>query len=127
MPSVTIKYTGDYTKTRNWLEKMKRDWLMKHLDKYGKEGVKALASATPVKTGKTAASWTYEIESGPGYSKIIWSNTNINGYVNIALILQMGHGTRTGGYVQGRDYINPAIRPIFDKLADEAWKEVTES
>lgn len=127
MPSVTIKYTGDYTKTKNWLQKMKSNWLMRHLDKYGKEGATALASATPRNTGATAASWSYVIESGPGFSRIVWTNNNTNGPVNIALILQQGHGTRNGGYVQGRDYINPAIRPIFDKLANEAWKEVTES
>lgn len=127
MPTVTIKYTGDYTKTKNWLEKMKGNWIMRHLDKYGKAGVEALSSATPVNTGATAASWSYTIESGHGFSRIVWTNNNTNGPVNIALIIQQGHGTRNGGYVQGRDYINPAIRPIFDKLADEAWKEVTES
>ena len=76
MPSVTIKYTGDYTKTKNWLQKMKSNWLMRHLDKYGKEGAAALASATPRNTGATAASWSYVIESGPGFSRIVWTNNN---------------------------------------------------
>ena len=90
-------------------------------------GVDALAAATPVDTGKTAASWTYEIEKKNGSYSIVWLNTNVNKYVNIALILQYGHGTRNGGYVKGRDYINPAIQPIFDKIAEDAWREVTDS
>ena len=95
------------------------------LDKYGQAGVAALASATPTDTGKTASSWRYEIISTGSGFKIDFLNSNINENVNIALILQYGHGTGTGGYVAGRDYINPAIQPVFDKLADEAWKEVT--
>ena len=128
MAGAIIKYTGDYSKTKSWLEKLRGDWIRKHLDKYGKKGVEALSQATPIRTGKTAASWEYTIETGPGYSKIVWSNTNVvNDWANIAILLQMGHGTRNGGYVQGRDYINPALRPIFDKLVKDAWKEVTES
>ena len=95
------------------------------LDKYGHAGVSALAGATPMESGKTANSWTYEIETKGGYSTITFLNTNVNNGVNIALILQYGHGTGTGGWVEGRDYINPAIRPVFDKLADDAWKEIT--
>ena len=88
-------------------------------------GVDALASATPVESGLTAASWYFEVESGGGRHRITWKNSNVNGGVHIAIILQYGHGTGTGGYVQGRDYINPAIRPVFDKIEAEVWKEVT--
>lgn len=95
------------------------------LDKYGKQGVSALSSATPVDSGLTANSWTYEIENKGDQVTIFWGNTNVNKGVNIAVILQYGHGTRNGGYVAGRDYINPAIRPVFDAIANEAWKEVT--
>lgn len=97
----------------------------RNLEKYAREGVTALASATPVDSGETAASWDYEIQKGNGKVSIYWTNSNINDGVPIAVILQYGHGTNGGGYVQGRDYINPAIRPIFDKIAENAWKEVT--
>lgn len=95
------------------------------LDKYGMIGVEALAAATPVGSGKTADSWTYEIVGGRSSASIIWSNTNLNEGVNIAVILHYGHGTGTGGYVEGRGYITPAIQPVFDKIASDAWKEVT--
>ena len=95
------------------------------LDRYGKEGVRALSQATPTDTGLTAISWSYKVETSRSGAKITWYNTNIQNGVPIALILQYGHGTGTGGYVEGRDYINPAIQPIFDKLAEEAWREVT--
>ena len=95
------------------------------LDKNGREGVAALASATPVDSGLTASSWYYEIVNRIGSAKITFYNSNIQNGVPIAIILQYGHGTRNGGWVQGRDYINPAIQPIFDKIANEAWKEVT--
>jgi hypothetical protein len=88
-------------------------------------GVDALANATPVESGLTAQSWYYEVESGGGRHRITWKNRNVNQGVPIAIILQYGHGTGTGGYVAGRDYINPAIRPAFEKIADEVWKEVT--
>lgn len=94
------------------------------LDKYGREGVAALSSATPVESGKTASSWSYEIERQNGAVSIVFKNSNVNKGVPIAIILQLGHGTGTGGWVEGRDYINPAIQPIFDKLANEAWEEV---
>lgn len=93
-------------------------------DKYGKEGVAALSAATPVDTGKTAASWDYEVIYSKGDVSIVWTNSNIYRGIPIALIIQMGHATKSGTYVQGRDYINPAIRPIFDRMADELWKEV---
>jgi hypothetical protein len=99
--------------------------IMHVLKKYGEEGVKALRDATPKDSGETADSWGYEItKDGRGYV-ITWTNSKKNKGVPIAIILQYGHGTGTGGYVEGRDYINPATRPIFDAIAEEAWKEVT--
>ncbi len=127
---ITISHKGDFKKSIKFLNNIAEKVganspIERILNKYGAMGVDALSAATPVDTGKTAASWIYEIEmNGEGYI-ITWSNTNVNKYVNIALILQQGHGTRNGGYVAGRDYINPAIQPIFDKMADEAWREVT--
>lgn len=116
---------GDWEPTRRWLEKAKNLRLAHVLEKYGQMGVDALAAATPVESGLTAQSWFFEVESRGGYSRIIWKNSNVNAGVPIAIILQYGHGTGTGGYVQGRDYINPAIRPVFDKIEAEVWKEVT--
>ena len=107
------------------LEKAERGAKIGDLDKYGREGVAALASATPVSTGLTANSWDYKIERKNGSATITFYNTNIQNGVPIAIILQYGHGTRNGGWVQGRDYINPAIQPIFDKIAEHAWREVT--
>lgn len=95
------------------------------LERYAQMGVSALASATPVDSGQTASCWGYEIEVSGEDATIYWTNTNQNKGVYIAVILQYGHGTGTGGYVQGRDYINPAIRPVFEKIAEEAWREVT--
>lgn len=121
-----IKLTskGDFSKTFKFLKTMRNFKIENILDKYAKQGVVALQNATPVDSGKTAHSWGYEIESGKNSATIHWYNTNTNRGVNIAVILQYGHGTGTGGYVQGRDYINPAMRPIFDKIADAAWNEV---
>lgn len=107
------------------MERIKESVHLSDLDKYGREGVSALASATPVDSGKTASSWSYEIIKEKDSVKLTFSNSNIQNGVPIAVILQYGHATRNGGWVQGRDYINPAIRPIFDKIADQAWKEVT--
>lgn len=122
---ISFRQKGDFSKLTRFLEKAKEVVKMGDLDKYGREGVAALASATPVDTGKTAASWEYEIINKDGVAEIIWKNTNIQNGVPIAIILQYGHGTKNGGWVQGRDYINPAIRPVFDKIANDAWKEVT--
>jgi hypothetical protein len=97
----------------------------KNLDRFGREGVAALANATPVDSGLTASSWTYEIEQGSGSVSITWLNTNTVSGVNVAIILQYGHGTGTGGYVQGQDYINPVIKPLFDRIAEDVWKAVT--
>ena len=124
-----ISYThkGDLSKTTRFLERAKEVVRMSNLDKFGQEGVAALASATPVESGKTANSWYYEIEHTNGSVKISFCNSNVNKGVPIAIILQYGHGTRNGGWVEGRDYINPAIQPIFDKIANEMWREVTKS
>lgn len=122
---ITFRQKGDFSKASRYLERLKEAAKLGVLDKYGREGVAALASATPTETGLTASSWTYEIERKGNSVSIVYKNSNINKGVPIAVILQYGHGTGTGGWVQGRDYINPAIQPVFDRIADEAWKEVT--
>ena len=113
--------------TLQFLKRIKDLRIESILKKYGEEGVSALMAATPKDTGLTSTMWGYEIEKTADGWSINWTNDNINNYVNIAVILQYGHGTGTGGYVAGRDYINPAMAPIFDKLADEAWNEVTKA
>lgn len=122
---ITFRQKGDFSKASRYFERLKEAAKLGVLDKYGREGVAALASATPTETGLTASSWTYEIERKGNSVSIVYKNSNINKGVPIAVILQYGHGTGTGGWVQGRDYINPAIQPVFDRIADEAWKEVT--
>jgi len=122
---ISFRQRGDFSKLTSFLEKAKNKVRLGDLDRYGREGVSALASATPVDTGQTANSWTYKIVQNNGSVSIEYHNTNIQNGVPIAIILQYGHGTRNGGWVQGRDYINPAIQPIFDKLANDAWREVT--
>ena len=121
---ITFRQKGDFSKLTRYLEKVKSVVKLSDLDKYGKEGVAALASATPVDTGLTASSWSYEIKHQNGRVSITFKNSNIQNGVPIAIILQYGHGTRNGGWVQGRDYINPAIQPIFDQIANDAWEEV---
>jgi len=125
MAGIRFKHRGNFNKTEKFFKRMTRREYLKVLEKYALVGVDALSSATPVDSGKTASSWTYEIHQSGGSATISWINTHVNKGVNIAVILQYGHGTGTGGYVQGRDYINPAIRPIFDRIAEDAWKEVT--
>jgi len=123
---ITFKSKGDYSKLTRYLERLKEKAKIGILDKYGKKGVEALRAATPVDTGTTAGSWYYEIENQNGVAKIEFCNSNIKeGWCNIAIILDQGHGTRNGGWVQGRHYIDRTIQPIFDELAEEAWKEVT--
>lgn len=123
----TFVQKGDFSKTDKFLKNVRDKNYIKILEKYAVQGVQALSSATPKKSGLTASSWSYKIVSNDRGVSIEWHNTNVNKGVNIAVILQYGHGTRNGGYVSGRDYINPALRPIFDKLANDAWKEVTRS
>lgn len=122
---ISFKQKGDFSKLTRYLEKAKSAVRLSNLDKYGREGVAALAAATPVDSGLTANSWYYQIEHKNGSVSITFNNSNIQNGVPIAIILQYGHGTRNGGYVQGRDYINPAIQPLFDKITNEAWREVT--
>ena len=122
---IKVRQKGDFKKLTSFLEKATEGRDIGILDKYGKKGVAALSSATPVDTGLTASSWFYKIENKNGVAKIEFHNSNIQNGVPIALILQYGHGTKNGGYVVGRDYINPAIQPVFDELAKNAWKEVT--
>ena len=122
---ISFRQKGDFSKLSRYFERVKEAAKIGVLDKYGQEGVAALASATPVDSGQTANSWYYEIKRQNGSVSIVFNNAHVNKGVPIAIILQYGHGTGTGGWVQGRDYINPAIRPIFDRIAEDAWKEVT--
>lgn len=121
---ITFQQKGDFKKTTDFFNKAKRRQYMSVLDRYGNEGVRALASATPVGSGKTAASWKYDIRSYRTGFKIVWTNSNIVNGVPIAVILQYGHATRNGGYVMGIDYVNPTMKPILDSIANDAWKEI---
>lgn len=125
MSMIKFNHKGDFSKASKYFENVKNAAHVSILDKYGQEGVAALSAATPVDSGLTAASWSYEIVHRKNSTSIVFNNSNIQNGVPIAVILQYGHGTGTGGWVQGRDYINPAMRPLFDKIANEAWKEVT--
>ena len=121
---IRFKQKGDFKNLESFLNRAGKFDMRTFLDRYGREGVEALRSNTPIDSGLTASSWDYYIDTNKRTSKIVWTNThNISG-VNIAIILQYGHATKNGGYVQGQDYINPAIRPIMDKIADDVWKEV---
>lgn len=122
---IKFRHKGDFSKATRYLERVKQAVNMGLLDRYGREGVAALSAATPVETGLTASSWYYEIENGRGSVKITFHNSNIQNGVPIAVILHYGHGTGNGGWVQGREYINTAIQPVFDRIVKEAWKEVT--
>ena len=122
---ISFRQKGDFSKLTRYFERVKHTARLSILDKYGREGVAALSSATPVDSGETANSWHYEITHENGSATISFYNTNLNQGVPIAIILQYGHATGTGGWVEGRDYINPAIQPIFDEIVDAAWKEVT--
>ena len=122
---ISFRQKGDFSKLTRYLERAKNVVRLGDLDRYGREGVAALESATPMDTGLTARSWYYRIDRTNDSVKIVFNNSNIQNGVPIAIILQYGHGTGTGGWVEGRDYINPAIQPIFDQLANDAWREVT--
>lgn len=121
---ITFRQKGSFKKTEKFLKKSFGKDYMRILEKYGEAGVDALSKATPVDTGQTASSWSYHIKKTRNYISVVWTNSHVEKGVNIAIILQYGHATRWGGYVQGIDYINPAMRPIFDSLAEHAWKEV---
>lgn len=120
-----IKVTGDFKKTKTFLNKLAARSYLKKLRVLAERGVVALSTATPIDTGKTASSWSYKIVEESGHVKIIWTNSNVtDDRTPVAVLIQTGHATRNGGYVVGRDYINPAIRPVFDQIAREAWLEV---
>lgn len=122
---ITFRQRGNFDKTSQLLQRYKHPFDIAILNKYGDKGIEVLSAATPVDTGKTADSWYYKINEQRGSVSIVFYNSNINEGVLIAIILQYGHGTRTGGWVAGRDYINPAIQPIFDKIVENVWREVT--
>ena len=122
---ITITEKGNFNNTERYLARLKSGQRLAVLNKYGSLGVAALSNATPIESGETANSWYYTIVDRKGYYSIRWHNRHIEDGVPIAIILQYGHGTGTGGYVEGRDYIMPAMRPIFDQIAAEAWREVT--
>jgi hypothetical protein len=124
---IRVQTTGSFSKTIDFLNRMKRREQFKVLHKYGAIGVAALKGATPVDHGETANSWYYQIVDKPGYFAIHWLNSHHDddGRIPVAILIQYGHATRQGGYVQGRDFINPAMRPIFDQMAADMWKEVT--
>lgn len=121
---IVISHKGSFAKTLRFLQKIRSKTFLERAHEYGRMGVDALSLATPRDTGKTAESWSYEIHSTGTSFTISWTNSNNNHGVYIAVLIQYGHGVKGGGYVQGRDYINPAMRPIFDQIADEVWLEV---
>ena len=123
---VRLRQTGDFKKTEHFLSGLIGAHYMNKLKKYGEKGVEALKAATPVDSGKTAESWSYEIVEEKGRTSIFWKNSNITDGVCVAIILHYGHGTRNGGFVEGRNYITPAIQPVLDEMADAVWKEVVQ-
>jgi hypothetical protein len=123
---IRFEQKGDFSKLERYLKKVKNTNIEAVLHKYGQKGVKALSAATPVESGLTARSWYYEIENTRNQIAINFYNSNVQNGVPIAVIIQHGHGTGSGGWVQGRDYINPAIQPIFDEITKDVWREVTE-
>jgi len=124
---ISLESSGSFKNTDAFLRRMSKGDIFSVLNDYGSKGVSALASATPVSSGLTASSWNYEVKKkGQNYS-IIWTNSNLKAGVPLVILLQYGHGTRNGGYVQGRDFINPAIKPIFDEIAEGVWRVVTSS
>lgn len=120
-----IDSRGSDDKIRSFLSRMQVGSVFSSLESFGQRGLDALASATPVNSGLTADSWTYEVVSKGGKYTVIWHNTNVVDGLPVAILIQYGHGTKDGGWVEGQDYINPAIQPVFDRLADEVWREVT--
>lgn len=125
---ITIEQKGDFSKLTSYFQKLKHVFKVSDLDKYGKAGVEALMLATPKDTGKTATSWSYEVVINDDSASIIFNNSNMTRMnIPVAILIQYGHGTRNGGYVQGIDYINPALRPVFQQMADEIWEEAKET
>lgn len=121
---ISFKHKGNFANTTRYFKRAKKAVNI-DFEKYGKAGVEALSSMTPVDTGETARSWYYKITKSNGKTEISFHNSNIQNGVLIAIILQYGHGTKSGGWIEGRDYINPAIQPLFDRLTNDAWREVT--
>lgn len=122
---IIFKHKGNFNNTEKALKKAARANYLRILHEYGRKGVAALASATPVDTGNTAGSWDYEISITKTAYRINWTNSHVEDGVPIAILIQYGHATRNGGYVEGRDYINPAMKSIFENMANEIWREVT--
>lgn len=126
--TVRMRTKGSFDKTFTFLKRMREKKFLEKLDMYAQKGVEALRAATPKDTGKTAASWDYEITDDGNVLTVTWINTNVvNDWYNVALMIQYGHGTGTGGYVEGIDYINPALRPVFEEMAGKIWEEVNKS
>ena len=125
MAGVSVTVKGDWHKTKGFLGFLIKKDFIKDLEVYGRQGVEALKAATPKDTGKTAESWDYEIHRSRGKVSIVWTNSNLANYIPVALLIQYGHATGTGAYIEGIDYINPALKPIFDKIANSAWNAVT--
>jgi hypothetical protein len=122
---ITVTVKGSFSNTERWLSRLQSGEIFAVLNKYGTIGQNALSNATPVDTGLAAGSWSYSIKQGSGYFSIIWHNSDVENGFPVAVMIQYGHGTGTGGYVQGRDYINPAIRPVFDQIVADVVREVT--
>lgn len=125
MSMISFTSSGSFKNTDAFLQRMSKANVFESLERYGAEGVAALSRATPVDSGETAYAWGYEVKKSRGSYSIMWTNSHMAGTAPVAILLQYGHGTGTGGYVQGRDFINPAIKPIFDKIAENVWKVVT--
>ena len=123
---IKFKHKGDFSKTTNFLQRNRVDNIRKALESYGRLGVEALKNATPKDTGKTADSWEYHVNVTDRVAEIYWTNTNTNQGVPIAVVIQYGHAMPNGGYVQGIDYINPAMKPIFNEIREKVWKEVVD-
>lgn len=124
MPAISFKHKGNFDKTTKFLQRAKKREFYSNLDKYGEMGVQALSSATPIKTGQTARSWHYKIETTKNSVSIVWYNTNVNEGANIALLLNYGHGTPSGGYVRGKNFIKPAMKSVFESIEKGVWEEV---
>lgn len=122
---ISFNVTGDFRTTEDFLQKIRKVDILEIMRSFGEEGVAALSSATPTDTGLTAGSWGYDVQVNNGVYSISWTNTDVENDFPVAIMLQYGYATGTGGYVQGRDYINPAMRPIFDDIANRVWKAVT--
>lgn len=125
--SISWSTNGSFKNTESFLQRMTQLSIRQILESAGREGVAALSAATPVDSGLASTSWDYEIHENPKAVSIVWTNTDVENGFPVVIMLQYGYATGTGGYVQGRDFINPAMRPIFDRIAEDVWKVVTSS